>query len=1247
MAWNPTPQQIDAITERSRTLLVSAAAGSGKTAVLTNRIIQSLMDGVKISDMLIVTFTRAAAGEMRSRIAKKLTEELAEHPDDRNLKEQLMLLNSARISTIDSFYYDLVRSHFQAANMPPTFRMAEDAELLPLRREAMNTAVDEMYEADEGFTEISDIFCNFRDETRLTTQMIDLYERLYKYPQGIEILLHSAKELREHADSPLSTAFGQTWIKEIEAWATAGQEMYQKGLELLSHETESKSTVRLHTAYTERLERCNAVLDAIGDADYTAVCNAVATPFSSTFQYISYTKFSEDLKDLQQSIGLFNTKWKEDLTELTATPENAVYETALRTARTLEVLYELLRRYDEKYTEAKRTREVAEFSDVSRAAYRLLVAPDDTPTPLARELSKSFKAIYIDEYQDVDAMQDATFRAISTPTNRFMVGDIKQSIYRFRGAQPNVFAGYKEKLPALEETASNTEAASIFMSDCFRCDENVIKFANAVSGYLFSHNAKSISYTTLDDLHFKKPLPKRKIGDEEVEVKDYKSPLCRVLFVQKPKKKKGEKEDEEDTPDSHAEEANLVANEIQKLIGKQEKANGELICAGDIAVLMRSTTIAKPLSDALAALGIRVSDTSKQSFFENPEVLCMYSLLATIDNPMRDVYLAAALRSPFFGFTLQDLVALRTGADSALSLYQAICNADQSGISDTVLAAKVGDFLTRLRTYREKAQELSVDKLLRYLYRETGVMAFAGFEEDEGSGTVARRGNLRRLYEYARTFEMGGFKGLHQFVRYVDTVMENDTKMPSPEGDGDAVSLITIHHSKGLEFPVCFVVGTGTKFNNDDIKPPLLCDELLGCATQLCNAGPFSRTDTFFRQTLALEITRQNREEEMRVLYVAMTRAEEFLYITGASCDSIQNMRNAARKASHPDTPFLATRSSSYMKWILAALERIDHSEFCTLEILDATAQSDTEVPPPAQPEVLEPEAIDTPDTHETDTVVGDMGQQLPNADEKTIAFLKHRFDFTYPHGHLTRLPAKLSVSNLSASALDVFCDVAPNDAKDENALAQEKEKLLRTFERRPEFGQKPISAAEKGTATHEFLQFCDFDRVRRHGVHAELAYLIEQRFLSPDTEKAVRTYELKRFFESEFFKSLARVADKHPQNIHRETRFHISLPARDFTQNKQFAEQLGDAQLAVQGVIDLFYTDEEGNLILCDYKTDRLTPQELQNPALATERLTRDHRSQLMYYAQALEGICDKRPDKVLIFSLHLGEAVEINLNA
>lgn len=1208
MAW--TDAQEKAMNQRNRTLLVSAAAGSGKTAVLTQRIIRILtQEHGDISRLLVVTFTRAAAGELRHRISEALSAELALDPKNTHLSRQLMLLGGAHISTIDSFYYDLVRTHFQAAGFPPSFRLADDTELAPLRREVMNDTIDALYRQEPEFGLVSDIFCGIRWESALSEALIDIVQKLNKYPESIDILLRSAEEIEEGAHVPLKTKFGQIWQHAVVEHAKAGQELFSKALDALHHESEALSK-RLSPLYTELYDRCQAVLAAAEQHDYEAIRLAISAPLVHSTGKGGYPTMSETFGVLRQLCAEFRDRWVKKVAPLGAYCTDEISETATESAKILRLLHKALQQYEESYRAQKLQREIAEFSDVSRAAFHLLVSKDGSPTPLAREISNAFDAIYIDEYQDVDAMQDGTFRAIAKPDNRFMVGDIKQSIYRFRGAQPAVFANYRKTFPLIDEAPAEAKEAMIFMSDCFRCDKNIIDFSNTVSGYLFAHSADSIGYTQADDLHFKK----------ERDDTFYSEPKCRVMILNR-----SDKEDEEESTPASRAEARMIANEIAQLLTTGRKADGSPIVPKDIAILMRSTALAKPLSEALAAWGIPTNNTSQRSFFENPEVLCMYSLLATIDNPFRDIYLAATLRSPFFGFDLEDLVTIRSAGDASLSLYEALLQVATSAEILPTLSNKIVDFTTRLGTYREKAQHLSVDKLLRYLYRETAVLAFAGYEEQE-NGTILRQSNLRRLYEYARHFEASGFKGLYQFIRYVDSIMESGATMPAPEGDPNAVSLITIHHSKGLQFPVCFVAGTASPFNQDDTKPQLLSDEYLGCAIRLCNAGPFSRTDTFFRQAVALEITRQNREEEMRVLYVAMTRAQERLYVTGTPRgDAARLCKRAALHADHDAAPF-ATSGSSLLEWILTALEHNgSYGGFAEITVMD---EDEVNAAFAARAELTT--------AKEALTAPADADAADNKAENEVRTLLQERFSFTYPYLHLTRLPAKLSVSRLSPVVLDVFDnDASPLPAEIDEA---DTDRLLHTFDRTPCFGTKEISAAEKGTATHEFLQFCDFKRAEQNGVEAELARLIAERYLPPETKDAVRLHELQGFFKSDFYRSLS-----HADQLYRETRFHIFLPAAQFTDNPLFAEKLKDEKLTVQGVIDLFFTDKDGKLILCDYKTDRLTTEQRQNPEKAAHMLGERHGEQLSYYALALAEICGKRPDKILIYSLPLGAAVEI----
>ncbi|MBQ9777936.1 MAG: UvrD-helicase domain-containing protein, partial [Clostridia bacterium] len=1079
MKRNWTAAQQSAINERKKTLLVSAAAGSGKTAVLTERIITSLIDKeapADISRILVVTFTRAAASELRTRISAALSEALSADPENERLARQLVLLGSASISTIDSFYLNIVREHFAEAGFPPAFRPADENELLPLRRELMNDTVDRMYKQEEHFYMVDNIFADIRRENVLCEALLEVRDSLMRYPEGIDILLRSATELENGVDTPLSTPWGKVWCDEVRRLAETGRALVGEALSLIEAEPHAPLLLQKYgAAYNELLQRCREITERLERADYSGVCEALLAPFVCAFTSKKLPECGDIIPMLAGAFKQFKTDWPKRAKTIAVFSAKEIAETATESAQAMRVLHKTLSTFESEYFAAKMQREIAEFSDVSRAAYHLLVNADGTPTALAREIAASFDSIYIDEYQDVDGMQDATFRAISTPTNRFMVGDIKQSIYRFRGAQPAVFAGYRRSFPTLSE-ASESNEATIFMSDCFRCDEPIIKFSNTVSGYLFSRCADSIGYTSEDDLHFAK-------GSEN-KVK------CRVVLVDKDK----------DSTAETSPEVRWIAAEINRLINWQESPTKRCYRPEEIAVLLRSSGMMQALEKELSALGIPVKDTSAKSFFENADVLCVYSLLAALDNPLRDVYMAAALRSPFFGFSLDELVRIRACEDGSLSLYEAAVQAVEKERFEGELGARLQSFYTRFSLWREKAKNLPVDRLLRYLYRESAILSFAGREGEDTSAPLTRRDNLRRLYEYARSFESGAFKGLFQFIRYVDGIMENGGTVKTPEAAGNAVSLITIHHSKGLEFPVCFIAGGCYRFTGKESQDTLVSDEFLGCGIKLCNAGPFSRTNTFFRDAILRDSERQAIEEEMRVLYVAMTRARERLYVTAnpaslrTSADKI--IQSCELAACSKNTGFLTANGPDYIHWVLTALYRTNYEDFASIEVVDELqlAGSTFSLFPFSKYDKLL--------AGEEDDACEEEYNEPTN--EEICDELRRRFAWKYPFEHLTRLPAKLSVSRLSPGVLDVY----DSDSATPDAIREaDAEQLLHGFERAPLFGAKSMEneAAQKGTATHEFLQFCDFERCTSVGVREELARLVEQRYLPPETAELVR----------------------------------------------------------------------------------------------------------------------------------------------
>ncbi|MBQ3064111.1 MAG: UvrD-helicase domain-containing protein [Clostridia bacterium] len=1249
MAFSLTHEQREAIEARDRTLLVSAAAGAGKTSVLTSRIIASLVDAeppLDITRLLIVTFTRAAATEMRTRISKALGDKLSElqkdlsdssllpladTPDEKiqqlkgqisHLEKQLMMLGSARISTIDSFYLDLVRANFEAAGMSPAFRLVDESELSSLRREIMNRVIDHFYHTEPAFLAVAELFSDVRRETELTEKLLKLAKSFEKLPDGYEFLLQAAEKNEAAGRDPFDSDYGKIVFGNLRNMAEKGMAMLERLDAVIDADPNATEIHAKSRKAREQLQASLAeALAAITHKNLDRLQSALTLGASEQIRKADRLPLTETAIEHFKE---FRTKWKATAASLIPFTATEIKEGSAEAAEILRLIYRVLTRYGAEYEAAKKERDVAEFSDVSRAAYKLLVTDDKKKTPLAESLAASFSAVYIDEYQDVDAMQDLTVQAISTPTNRFMVGDIKQSIYRFRGADPAVFKGYKRNFPTLDRTISQ-ESALLFMSENFRCDRNIIDFVNCVSGYLFSHNAESIEYVPADALRHGK--------SDEGRHPDYVEPRCQVMiYHEENTAKKGgaaayDAEDDEDAGGMDDAEARMIAAEIKRLIDHEKKADGTRIEPRDIAVLGRSKDFAAPLAKHLAALGIPASDTSRKNFFENPEVLCMYALLAVIDNPLRDIYLAATLRSPFFGFTLEELITLRGAGDRELSLYEAM-REGQAEILDEGLRTRVAVFLAKLKDYREKAEALPVDKLLRYLYRDTAVLAFAG--DDTSGDRQGRRQNLLRLYEYARTFEVGGFKGLYRFVRYVEDLMQNEIEMPSPEGPENAVSLFTIHQAKGLERPVCFVATTGKWFNTRDTQGRVLVEPSVGAATLLPNVGSFSRAGTFGRLALESSMKQLMREEEMRILYVALTRAKERLYITGKPRYGLSNAESQAARAVSPITDYFAVAGNSYLDWILAALAATNHENF---------AEVTYHTPSTLRALLREGQASEA---------APDRGPEAATRVETLAAEFEKQFAFSYPYAHLSVLPAKTSVSRLSPTMLDVY-DAEPTGTLDalaeiggaETAVkrAEKKqadiERLLHTFERAPLFEdtKKEPDAAARGTATHEFLQFCDLKRAA-NGVENELARLIEARFLSPDAADAVRVEELQKFFESDLYKSLASARE-----IHRETRFNIFLPADAFTDNAALKAQLVGERLLVQGVIDLVFTDADGSLILCDYKTDRLSPYELANDTAAAKALFARHRGQLDYYKKAVEALFGRAPDRTVIYSLHAGK--------
>ena len=1185
MNW--TPAQSAAIETRGKDLLVSAAAGSGKTATLTERIIRSLQDTenpADISKMLIVTFTRAAASELRMKIFKALSEALAKDPSNRHLSSQLIKTTSAKICTIDSFYLDMIRENFSSLGLPSNFRIADTAECELLAKECMSDTIAKHYDADtDGFSAFAECFVGVRGGDRLPEILLSLYDSISAYPEGIEFLIDCADKYAASAECDFfKSSFGEVLAESVE-------EAFKYYADILADaESYMLEDEKLRECYLPSfsydLHFCQKAIEILHQRSYSRAKAHMQTyapislktirgelPDEITFAKEKRTEITKAIRDLQKKSFSLS--------------EEHISRAMLHSREITLKLYSLLCDFEHAFSEEKLRRSALDFADIRRYALKLLVNRDGSPTEVARNMSTKFTDIYIDEYQDVDRVQDMIFKSISNGKNRFMVGDIKQSIYGFRGAEPHVFAGYRESFPLHgTEGAKDSPCESIFMSNNFRCDENIIDFTNLVCSYLFGICSENIGYCKEDDLRFTKQKPRE----------DFISQKVTLAIVTPP-------DDEDSDYISNAEnnresEARYIASEISNLLKCGKLANGERVRPEDIAIMFRSGTIKPYLKAALDEAGIPYSGGEDNKYFESPDVLLVLSTLNVIDNPHRDIHLAATLYSPLFSITLDDLVRIRMHCGELHSLYDALCAYSKE--EDDALAEKCRDFISTLAEWRDMTHSMPVNKLLRRIFASKRFV-LTGISNSE---------NLRILYEYARKFEAGSYRGLYDFIEYLNRMIANGTKLESAATDSAVgkVSLITVHHSKGLEYPVCFLCGTSGQFNKSEFKDSMLFEYSTGVAMKLADGTGFARVNTPMREAIISKLTTTQIEEEMRVLYVALTRAREKLFVTGSSTRCADDLLAAARERRAYSGKHTLMKCRSPLEWILTALSGLDLSDLCDLSFIDPTLIEYGNV-----------SSVPSENTEAAQTLSPELYTKL-TAD----------FEYKYPYLHLSRVPAKISVSRLSPDVLDEGEDTLNLfDTSKKTAVPRI---LLSNGEDTP-------SPTARGTSTHLFLQFCDFARAKKCGIDEEIARLIEARYIPPQARDEIFTEELECFFDSDLYKEILSAKE-----VIREQRFNILLPSSDFSKDEEFIRTT-DEPLAVQGVIDLILVNESGDVSVYDYKTDRLSRKEKADNDLLAKKLMSLHAEQLGYYMIAAERLFGKKPVRVAVYSTAAAKTVDM----
>ncbi len=1202
-----TESQRSAINTRDRTLLVSAAAGSGKTATLTERIITSILDEkapINIEQMLIVTYTRAAVGELVDRISKAIKDAMLADPGNAHLEHQLHMLPCAKICTIDSFCADILRANAETVGITPAFRIPDGAEAQLIAENLLDGLLGEIYEGDAmdiatpaEIDMLTDCLAGAKNQGDLPLIIRKLYASTLHSIEGVGSIGMLVDEYDiEKFTAVEMTGFGRYIMNELSMMLTHYKNAFTSML-LEVEERQDDKLVKIKTSLTELID---FIAHIQGLDKYEDVRSCLLN-----YQFSATVPVKKDLglppittvrKEFIDKIREYTDKFFSQSEEEWRIAYTGLYSMC-------GILYRVIKEFDDRFKREKIRRGICEFSDVERYTYECLWN-DGERTDIATEQSKLYKAVYIDEYQDVNSLQNKIFEAISSETNRFMVGDIKQSIYEFRSANPRIFAEMKKTYPPLG-TAGDHPYASIFMSDNFRCDKGVIDFVNDVFDKLFYYLRDSIGYVDGDRLNFSK------IYDHEIP--EYRYPEICLVNTFSSKDKRSELID-----DASALAPEVVACKIKELLDDGYLDNGEKIEPKHIAIIMRSVKSKGEIySQALSRLGIPSALAEETRFFMGSDVLLVLCLLNSIDNPLKDIYLSGLMCSPMFGFTVGDLAIIRKCAAGA-TLYDSLLKYVEIGEDEGRVAA----FLEKLKYYRLISEGIPTDKLIMKLYHETGILALA-------ANNTESKDNLMLLYEHARKFESGSFKGLYNFINYINqlTGRENEFDKREAPGECDAVRIITAHGSKGLEYPVVFFTAAEKSLSHSDIgaAPRFEYEEGFGIGMFLRTPSGLALVKNATKDVIKAYRHKRTVEEEARVLYVILTRARERLYVVGNVGVNPDGFLEGVAAAREYMSEYGIYNAGSFLKLMLSMkdFEVKSPAEFLkeppyvyTEEALASDAE--VQIPPTA---VLA----------EADEAVGE-----PMGDIDAIAAeLSARFGFEYPNAHMTRLPGKLSVSRLYPAILDEgeegisdICIDEMNEAGDDCAP------ILPRFRT----GTDERESAKRGIATHMLLQFCDFDLLTENGAEAELKRLTEKGFLSSSDALLVRLKEVERFRNSKLLSDI-----RSAKKIYRELRFNVKLPADRFTEDGDTRAALAGEYVLVQGVIDCLYVDADGEYHLIDYKTDRLSKDEFADRELARQKMYDKHSLQLSYYRLAVKEIFGVYPSSVEVYSLPLGTTLDV----
>lgn len=1188
MAIELTREQRAVVENRGGDLLVSAAAGSGKTRVLVERLMGYIEQGEDIDNFLVITFTNAAAAELRQRIAAAIHSRLADDPGNPRLRRNATLVYKAPICTIDAFCIDFLRQWGHLMDLDPDFRLCDQAEGDELRSQALQEVLERRYANignDPAFEELVDALAGERDDQTLEEVILDMHRRVQAQADPRRWLLDRRADfaLAENA-GPEDTVWGRLLLED-------GRELAEYWLEALDGlRFEVSADPLLEQNYGPSLDGTLDGLEHLREEldrgwDSAAACFPIPFPRAGA-------KRGDCDEALKERVKAERERCKKQLGELGRRFEVSAAEAMedLRAvAPAMISLLEVTEEFDRAFENLKRRHRLIDFADGEHFTARLLTGEDGGPSPLALEVGRGFAEIMVDEYQDTNTVQNTIFNALSNGENLFLVGDVKQSIYRFRLADPTIFLDKYDRFK-LYEGAAEGEGRKILLSHNFRSRPEVLDGVNFVFENIMTRAAGELDYTEDEALRPGRadltPDPRYRVELNCVDVG-------------------GEKDDgDEEKPGKDAAEAAAAAHRIRQLLDSGMMVGDHPVRPEDIVILLRSPgPVLRHYAAALDAEGIPWSAEGGYEFFGTTEISVAISLLHIVDNPRQDVPLLSVLRSPVYGFTPDRLARLRSGGEDCV--YDSLRAAYERGEQDCVV------FLDQLEELRDLAAEESSHRLLWHIYDLTDLPAvFAAMPDGE-----RRRANLMALYDEACRFESGGHRGLMAFLLHLSRMAENGVTVPVTAGEGaGGVRILSIHKSKGLEFPVVLLCGLERRFNESDIQNTVLFHPELGLGPKRTDRDRMLRYTTIARDAVALRLKRQLRAEEMRLLYVAMTRAEHKLILFTAVNGPMNSLKALASRAQCPPSPRQMGAVSSMAEWVLTpALCRPDSGALWAG--LDGARPAPAAVNYPWDIRLLKSGGPEE-----------ELKPLLPPSrvkEEELPEGLAEHLRWEYPYTAAVNIHSKLTATQLKGRGKD-------REAAEEGVALRPASP--ETGMRPPCFtGDRPLTAAQRGTALHMAMQYLDFSRTgSREDIAGEIARMVEQRYITPQQGAAVDPEDILDFFHSELGQRLLRAPE-----LEREFKFTMLVPAADYYPEAK-ERGLGD-EVLLQGVVDCWFREEDGTVTVVDFKTDRVN----ENTVYARAG---EYRGQLQAYTDALSEVLGVKVGRRILWFFAVKEAVELS---